>query len=498
MRRPFDWRAYIARTAVRRVVYIIVGLIVTAAITWATPAHAAQCGVLSKSEAGAAAGVGQTDATQAEAGARCASVQRWHGPPSAGNYPVYERISCDVTSTGVVTARGRRVQTLLPDCTANSSTFGTDSISPFRFTQACPENSPWDPETGTCKPPNNCATAPNVAAGASSGGAPICVNGCTYVPDSSAGTTVGYDGPNGDSIFSAANSWKPNGVECSAENHPMPWDPAKPTCQTVPGSSFNHCTQPDGRNCVTTAQGRRLCWGGTETGPRMTSDGKEGANRQPPGTPAPPPQGMENPQAAGTVHNTTNNYSTSTTVYNGGGNRGGQGNVGEGGKDTSNGSGEGEGEGDGKENSVSGGLECSAPPSGCTGDQHTCNLIMQTWRNRCEGQAEAGTIGGKLGQFEGGLNDGDEGPGQGDIEGVFDADPFAGAKVVQDGASVLDRLDASGFLGAGSCPQLDSVTVGRATFPLTLGPMCQLLASMSYLVMALAYFLAFRIVAGGS
>lgn len=175
------------------------------------------------------------------------------------------------------------------------------------------------------------------------GGQPICVNGCTYVPDSEAAKTVRYEDELDSSIFTGSSSWKPNGAECSAENHPQPWDPQKPTCKTVPGGGFNHCTEPSGRNCVTSSQGRRMCWEPNEYGERMTADGKEGANRQPPGTPAPPPKAMENPQQAGSVTNTTNNSTSTTTVFNGGGNSGGQGNVGTGGKEGSGSGGDGEG-----------------------------------------------------------------------------------------------------------------------------------------------------------
>ena len=166
-----------------------------------------------------------------------------------------------------------------------------------------------------------------------------------------------------------------------------------------------------------------------------------------------------------------------------------------GGRDT----GTGEGDGD-AENGVSGGGTCAAPPTNCTGDAHTCNLILQAWLQRCDGKAEGDGLANDAAGFNAEVNalGGDDGPGQSDIDGVLQQDPFEGAKVLEDGAGLLDRLDASGFFGGGSCPTLESVTVDAVSIPLTLEPLCFLLANMSYLVLALAYFLAFRIVAGGA
>nr|WP_305068778.1 virulence factor TspB C-terminal domain-related protein [Luteimonas sp. Y-2-2-4F] len=50
---------------------------------------------------------------------------------------------------------------------------------------------------------------------------------------------------------------------------------------------------------------------------------------------------------------------------------------------------------------------------------------------------------------------------------------------------------------AGSCPTIPSIDVGGVSIPFDLAPLCTLLASLSYLVLALAYFMAFRIMAGG-
>lgn len=366
----------------------------------------------------------------------------------------------------------------------------------FEWTQDCPANAPWDPATNTCKPPNNCAARPNYGGAMVSGASEFCHDGCAYTNAAEVSVCLGE----GSAMVCPGASWKPTGAECSSGPAPLPYDTNRDTCERKPGATHFQCVKPSGETCVTSAKGNRFCWRPGESGDRMTADGSEGATKGPGTQQQAPPPSMTDPQPQGTstTTTTTNNSSTvnATTVFAGSGNTGGQSNVGPGGRDT--GTGQGEGEGDGEGNGVSGGGSCAAPPTNCVGDAHTCKLIEQAWLQRCEGQGEADGIANAAGQFNGSINDGDEGPGQGDIDSLLQGDPFEGLKTVEDGGVLLDRLDSSGFLSGGSCPSLESVNVGGITVPLTLGPLCELLSYMSYLVLALAYFLAFKIVAGGA
>ena len=96
--------------------------------------------------------------------------------------------------------------------------------------------------------------------------------------------------------------------------------------------------------------------------------------------------------------------------------------------------------------------------------------------------------------FEGdvaGINTDEEPPTEQEEE-----DPTADLKVIEDSGTLLDRLDSSGFLGGGACPADKSVAIGGGvSIPLTFGPICQLLAAVSGLVMAAAYLIAFKIMA---
>lgn len=75
-------------------------------------------------------------------------------------------------------------------------------------------------------------------------------------------------------------------------------------------------------------------------------------------------------------------------------------------------------------------------------------------------------------------------------------DPLAGARVNRDSNWLIDQLDPSGFFGGSAdCPSLPSFSVGPMNFSLSMGPMCTLLASLGQIVLALAYFRAFKIMA---
>lgn len=502
MRRPFDWRGFVARAAVRRVVYIVVGLIIAAAMSWVSPAHAALCGYPSKNEAYTQAGGAITYATQSEAAAACKAAPAFHTTPSGGVIRVMRFQACELAppTTGGFIARyansGERIDSNGGCQPMPNSGSTTDSINGWRFTSGCPANAPWDPVTATCKPPKNCAARPNYGGAMVSGASEFCHDGCAYTNAAEVSVCLGE----GSAMVCPGASWKPTGAECSSGPAPLPYDTNRDTCERKPGATHFQCVKPSGETCVTSAKGNRFCWRPGESGDRMTADGSEGATKGPGTQQQAPPPSMTDPQPQGTstTTTTTNNSSTvnATTVFAGSGNTGGQSNVGPGGRDT--GTGQGEGEGDGEGNGVSGGGSCAAPPTNCVGDAHTCKLIEQAWLQRCEGQGEADGIANAAGQFNGSINDGDEGPGQGDIDSLLQGDPFEGLKTVEDGGVLVDRLDSSGFLSGGSCPSLESVNVGGITVPLTLGPLCELLSYMSYLVLALAYYLAFKIVAGGA
>lgn len=94
-----------------------------------------------------------------------------------------------------------------------------------------------------------------------------------------------------------------------------------------------------------------------------------------------------------------------------------------------------------------------------------------------------------------------EADGDGPTDGIWtdeDGDPFEGAREVRDENWMVDQLDNTRFLTSAGCPTVEPFTVAGVSVPINLAPLCNLLSSMAGLVIALAYFIAFRIMAGAA
>jgi hypothetical protein len=59
------------------------------------------------------------------------------------------------------------------------------------------------------------------------------------------------------------------------------------------------------------------------------------------------------------------------------------------------------------------------------------------------------------------------------------------------------NLESAGYLSGGSCPAAETVSVLGSAFTIEYTPFCQAAEWIGYLVMIMAGFAAFRIVAGG-
>lgn len=223
----------------------------------------------------------------------------------------------------------------------------------------------------------------------------FCDGNCAYVV-----AQVGDPGANwrtvGGRTFSSGA--KPSGETCTTGTPLGPYDPNQEVCKST-GGSHAECVKPNGDHCVVSASGANLCWKPKETGERMTTDGKTGADREiAPATPT-PPSNQENPTQEGPTSTTTINGDTyNTSIFSGTGNTGGQGNTGTGGKDTGGtskpGTGTGDGEGDG---------ESDAPGQGVgdglyTGSDKTVGSVFSTFKGRVEGSP---LIGAATGFFAG-------------------------------------------------------------------------------------------------
>lgn len=386
----------------------------------------------------------------------------------------------------------------------------------FPYSVGCPAGSNWDSDTGTCATscgddgwpdPNNpgqCLNAGKCLDRASLGNtiigsyaSSICMAGCEFGPPGGgvpSGTMLG-DG----SVLTFGGGWAPTGNSCADVPPDIPPPSEDETCTTQPGNGMTICVKPDGRHCYSAkTPGRQICWNPAETGEK--TDGPTKQVRNAGDTPIPPslnlPSGDTLEQAESTTTQTTINNNTSTTTttnYNTqhgtdagppqGSNQG---------EDGDGGDGEGDGEGDGD---VQGGGDCSSPPS-CSGNPLSCWAIQHNWRQACEA-ADSDLFGGALGEVMDAFAN----------EQAAEAVEW-GAELGSDGEGDLDLhrevrdipvedLDDSGFLPAGKCPQFDTPTVNGKALPINFAPMCGMLENVGYLVLGLAYFLAFRIIGGG-
>lgn len=328
-------------------------------------------------------------------------------------------------------------------------------------------------------------TAPPLGPQSSRTGNVVCKDGCQYQADVTNSPYINFGGP------TFAKRWAATGNQCTNEAPPQPYDENQPVCHGVGNKGALECVYPDGKHCVRFASGLKQCWGPGETGERRSADGKEASDRKPaPGIPS-PPSDMTDPVPHAPSPGTTttingNTYNTNSFSGTGGA---GQGNNGTGGNDPN------DPDKDGDNGKASGGDVCGSPPA-CTGNVIQCYMVKMQYLSRCGDENIAKTFGDEL---------------AGELEAIEDddvPDSWLGEHQGADGNGDLGRfkqvkpfdaskLDESGFLGGGQCPQMPTPSVAGHAIPIEFGKICELLVNVSHLVMALAYFLAFRIIAGG-
>lgn len=480
-----SWGRYIQRIAVRRVVWIVVGVLVYAAIGLLSRAEAGLlgCGPGNPCPRGEAYSLAQQHVQQVvsspESWVEDGLVRHVEGPP-----PFYEA-RC-----------GTAANPNMQSCGTGSTYYYTD----------CPAGTEWRDDLKRCFNPEECLNRnDNIAARNSvqtftTG----CIDGCWMEPQLPMGCSsiIG----SGNQVCAAQYAF--TGATCDV---PPPADPPnldnpeQERCQTwTQGATY--CKQADGNECYTSKTGRRFCWRPTQTGSK--TDGPLIQTRTPGTTPAPPPtpppgEAFEPIGDSVTTETTTTTESgtttTTTTVNNYetvyGTDAGGPGARDDGQNEDGTG---GEGE-DGEEGSFTGGDDCSAPPV-CAGDPILCAIAKGQWETRCaggvDGDGGTGLIGDAIGEAEGVLGDaaGDEEEGEPDETEMLehaDPDSWRTIEIIDD-----EGLDATGLGFDRSCPQLPPVSIAGANLQFDLGPICNFLSSLSGLVLALSYFIAARIIAG--
>lgn len=423
-----------------------------------------------------------------------------------------------------------------------------NGLASFFFTGGCPSGTEWFDSEGQCLQPcldRNPATPPNYGYWTlENAGTSMCKSGCSFSRGDileTRGFQVCGSGQCTAGPSQVRAVWRYNGAKCSTQpNDPPPPQDDDVSC-TPATANQTYCIRPNGENCYTASSGRMICWKpseqGTKTDGPVTQTNNAGDEQ-----PNPPPGSQHTSQVKTTTSSSTNTSTTTTNTYTttsgapaGSTNQGTS--VGADGKPTggtgsgTGGSGSG-GDGDGEDDkSASGGGDCESPPI-TSGDPIMGMVATQTWATRCAVEAgNAAKVTGDVGDCKSpfsveGTNanavklramraqicgpdsvanagdafdvqasdaasaaDGDE-PTDDDPE-----DPFADSKIERDGNWFLDNLNATGFLGGGTCPADTNIAVGAGSFKLSLGPICTMLSAVSGLVLALAYLIAFRIMA---
>ncbi|WP_160330906.1 virulence factor TspB C-terminal domain-related protein [Xanthomonas massiliensis] len=374
---------------------------------------------------------------------------------------------------------------------------------------------------------NACSARSNLPAsmtkGASGVGGIACSDGCKFVP---VGNIASVQLGSGPVYTSATSGWRADGGTCSAGDGSGEEVSADQDC-TQQGS-LTQCMKKDGRQCVTASSGKQFCWKQTEQGVKYSENDAAAAVQGSASINAPttrPANGGEwTSGPSGTVTTTSGGSSTVTNILT---------------WISSFGS-EGDGKAEGDENKdgqsptaatgagcdvssfqcsdmssvecnqliqtwylrckgveLNGGANCDAPPT-CTGNASDCYVGQMLWNMRCEGKsdAEAGSPNTGFDNEMGAEGDGSDEPDVSNIGTGDTADQGISMWQEKDISDELSKLDASGFLsGSDQCPQLPSFKVGAASFTISMDPICSILRNVGIMVMALAYWLAIRILA---
>ena len=146
---------------------------------------------------------------------------------------------------------------------------------------------------------------------------------------------------------------------------------------------------------------------------------------------------------------------------------------------------------------LNGGANCDSPPT-CTGNAADCFISKQLWNMRCDGKSDA-EAGAPQPSFDAEMEGEGNGTDEPDVASIGTGDTADTSLSMwreKDVSAELDRLDASGFLGGSDqCPQMPEFNVAGGIFHIELSGLCEILRNVGILVMALAYWIALRILA---
>lgn len=321
------WGDFIARTAVRRVVYVLVALV----LAWA--------------------GIGRAESATPYTCTNTAT-------PGCDKPTAYQE--CMALGAEWAAGASNRHSVVCTDqpATASQGTFRCTATvgsiqgaycqpSQFNYRQGCPVGTEWNNWAGSCSTP--CSTrGPND--GGLSRSATFCSGGCMYAANGFTMTIQTDGGPV--SVYTGKGA-TPTGQTCAVgEGDGLSENPQE--CVPVAGQSV--CMKPDGKHCYSASTGRQICWQPGETGEKNDGDIRQGRSPgESPISPQPIPGDTLTPTGdpittttttgtGRTITTTTQNYSTGSGADAG---KGGQGESGTGdGSGSGNGNGDGDGDGD--------------------------------------------------------------------------------------------------------------------------------------------------------
>lgn len=421
----------------------------------------------------------------------------------------------------------------------------------------CPPGTAWNESSKTCSCPPGTTPRPDGACkacelmndepGFSDPDFPRpfrerCLGGCAFRAKPMQSTCIAVAGGAAGAV-SCTGSWEFTGASCSVggSDPPMlespipgePGGPDKPTreCINPGGGGMNVCIKPAGQHCYRASTGREICWKPGETGDK--GDGSilqtrgPGSSAKPPANPATSSGDAYASTGESVTVTTTHNNTTITTTTTNFGTQDGT--------DADNqrdGSAEGEDSG-----SASGGGDCGGPP--VVSDPALAMIATQAWATRCAVEAgntaavtgdvgdcaspfsvegdnanaaqlramrvqicgsldadSNGVIGGAVDGIDGAIaaaDGADPDVSDGDVDDAADPSKW---REVRDLNDQIGGLDDSGFVGTRACPIAPSVSVGGTSLGLNFNPICNMFISMSGLLIALAYVVAARIIAG--
>lgn len=378
---------YIGRIALRHVIWILVGLAVYVALSVFGVAHAqaptSPCKVSSYNNYPAT----------------CDQAMAYDAAVADYDYWLAQGYTSNGGVISLVAPAGKSsyaVHMYLPSGSPVSHQY-------FNAGSPCSNGGVWDDVSHTCFDAAVClAKEPIQSAYVTAITSSTCVDGCEFQAPGDSVSVTFPDLPGSPSI-SNVSGWTPTGSACAA-GAPAP-TASKPQECVLASDGQTFCLKADGSHCASASTGRQICWRPGETGEK--ADGpvlqvrQAGQTPQPPVTPPPPGDTL----VAGPTHVATTNVgpttiTTNTTNYTTTqGTDAAPANDGESG----DGSGAPEGAPDPK-NAASGGAGCDAPPV-YTGDPVLGNILIQSWRNRCNANGNKLTAGacgenGAVGAFE--------------------------------------------------------------------------------------------------